>query len=411
MVDSCNTDTERLQQLLGGAGSKRFLDRLYQRLAKNPGDRGKIHLNDPTAEERALFGSLLGQHLGHVTRIVLDLKALEQMLERAQVAASLIHAVEALRGPLIDHAEQRQLKKAAWKDLFHQAASKDPRPALHQWLDMLAATGLLKRLSQNIDDAEQLMNHCMAMAALLPAKNLVTEELAARVTGDAHGLDEGRPLNTLVTSMIGYLYGQERQTTASERRSAQKTMGLMPNRLTSTVLTLGLKAAGDPFMAQILNAYAEVHEPCRLSLNQLLTHPPHFEKPGDIYICENPAIVQAAAVRIRKPKAPLICIEGQPGQAAQKLLSALQKNGAMLWYHGDFDWPGVKIANFVMRQYGAKAWRMEARDYLAANPGIHLAGEPATPIWSQALGQAMERRGLAIHEETVSDDLLRDLSA
>jgi Protein of unknown function C-terminus (DUF2399) len=41
-------------------------------------------------------------------------------------------------------------------------------------------------------------------------------------------------------------------------------------------------------------------------------------------------------------------------------------DGAELWYHGDFDWPGVAIAVDVITRYGGRPWRMSASDYLSA---------------------------------------------
>ncbi len=59
--------------------------------------------------------------------------------------------------------------------------------------------------------------------------------------------------------------------------------------------------------------------------------------------------------------------------------------GGELWYHGDFDWPGVAIAADVMDRHGARAWRMGAGDYLAAatadDPSVALSGVPVPTPW------------------------------
>jgi len=54
-----------------------------------------------------------------------------------------------------------------------------------------------------------------------------------------------------------------------------------------------------------------------------------------------------------------------------------------LRYHGDFDWGGLTIGNFVMREFGAEPWRFGKTDYLAAaaKHGIPLRG--ARP-WSRS---------------------------
>jgi uncharacterized protein (TIGR02679 family) len=96
------------------------------------------------------------------------------------------------------------------------------------------------------------------------------------------------------------------------------------------------------------------------------------------------------------------------------LLERLIEAGNPVRYHGDFDWPGVSIAGRVMEQ-GATAWRMSADDYTAAaaaldaDHAIALTGQPVPTPWNPSLAPAMSAHGLAVHEEFVLSDLLRDL--
>ena len=84
----------------------------------------------------------------------------------------------------------------------------------------------------------------------------------------------------------------------------------------------------------------------------------------------------------------------------------------MLRYHGDFDWPGVTIANNVIARFGARPWRLDARAYRqAAEGGGHaLRGAPVTARWDPTLTQAMRSLGVKVEEERVLADLLADLT-
>jgi uncharacterized protein (TIGR02679 family) len=88
--------------------------------------------------------------------------------------------------------------------------------------------------------------------------------------------------------------------------------------------------------------------------------------------------------------------------------------GGELWYHGDFDWPGVSIAASVIDRHGARAWRMSTSDYLAGvktdGPCVALAGDPVATPWDPELRETMLATGRAIYEETVADQLLRDFT-
>jgi uncharacterized protein (TIGR02679 family) len=99
-----------------------------------------------------------------------------------------------------------------------------------------------------------------------------------------------------------------------------------------------------------------------------------------------------------------------PSASQRTLLQQLQAQGARLRYHGDFDWPGLRIANFVMRSFGATAWRFGSQDYMP-RAGKALVGELAVASWDAELAPRMAAVGCALEEEAVVDGLLVDLAA
>jgi uncharacterized protein (TIGR02679 family) len=155
-------------------------------------------------------------------------------------------------------------------------------------------------------------------------------------------------------------------------------------------------------------------EPVHLSLRRLLRRPPAWEVASrEVFVCENPNVVAIAADRLGPACAPLICTDGMPCAAQQTLLAQLAAAGARLRYHGDFDWAGLVIGNFVMREFGAEPWRFGTADYLAASAehGIALRdGKPAIAQWDHGLAAAMAARGAVVHEEGVVEVLIMDLN-
>jgi uncharacterized protein (TIGR02679 family) len=107
----------------------------------------------------------------------------------------------------------------------------------------------------------------------------------------------------------------------------------------------------------------------------------------------------------------VVCTSGQPGAAVLHLLRQLASAGAVLRYHGDFDWGGLRIGNVVFARVPAAPWRFRAADYrAAAQRGQNLTGIPVVAAWDSELGAAMHRTGIAVEEEHVIDDLLTDLA-
>lgn len=132
----------------------------------------------------------------------------------------------------------------------------------------------------------------------------------------------------------------------------------------------------------------------------------------NVFVCENPSIVAIAADRLGASSAPLICTDGMPSAAQRTLISQLAVAGARLRYHGDFDWPGLTIGNFVTAVLGAQPWRFGVDDYLAAacqGGESRLSGGRVEAGWDPRLAAAMVDRGLAVHEEAVAEILLDDL--
>ncbi len=126
-------------------------------------------------------------------------------------------------------------------------------------------------------------------------------------------------------------------------------------------------------------------------------------------------MVEAAADAGRT--APLICASGSAVTVVLTLLDALAATGCTFVYHGDFDWPGIALANRIMQRYGAEPWRMRAADYeylairtqTQATPQIALTGTPTEAMWDAELAPAMDALGIALHEEAALDLLLEDL--
>ena len=99
-----------------------------------------------------------------------------------------------------------------------------------------------------------------------------------------------------------------------------------------------------------------------------------------VHVCENPAVLRRAAADLGPRSRPLICTEGQPSTAFHRLAAAVTASGGRLRYHGDFDWPGIAIANFVIRRHNASPWRLSAADYREAvredADHVKLSGPP-----------------------------------
>jgi uncharacterized protein (TIGR02679 family) len=320
--------------------------------------------------------------------------------------------VIALTGPVVDQAAEATRQAAAWSAAYAPLAEVAARtPELGGWVDGLRAAGTVRRLARDPAAAADLVHELVLVLARLPAEPEPVGRFAQRILGSAHALDPDRPLSGLVFGAARVLGAEPDGAGAAWVRKVWASVGLIRDELSSVVLTLNLPSAPGP-IGRMLTALTEAGEPAVLTLRQLRAVPDWRLAGTTVSVCENPVVVAEAAERLGPAATPLVCVSGQPGAAAMAVLRALAGAGAQLRYHGDFDWPGLRIGNLLFSRLPMTAWRFDAVAYRAVPPSevpAPLRGNPSVCSWDPALADAMAAAGHAVEEEHVLDDLLDDL--
>jgi uncharacterized protein (TIGR02679 family) len=363
---------------------------------------GQVILTALTREERHAAAALVGRPVT-TARCRVDLAVLDAELVARSGVGGLRAVLERVTGsPPRDRPSERA-RHAADRDVPFTLASAllADTPWLHEWLDGVRRAGLLRRTT----DPEAAIRHAVAVLARLPAATSRTE-LAAVTAGSAHALDDGRTVTALVLRALAAQRGEPPPATAAARRELWESAGVGVDAVSTTCLTLGLRATGQGSAPARLASAAEAGDPVHLTPWDLRRCV--LTAPRTVLICENPRVLEAVAER-HGSRHPVICTSGQPALVVLDVLRALAD--ARLLYHGDFDWPGIAIANRLITEAGVTPWRMAGSDYFAALPqaALPLAGAPIDPTWDPELGAAMRYHGLAIHEEAVLGHLIDGL--
>lgn len=354
------------------------------------------------------------------------LAALDATLRSGAASIDLLTLLAALGGPLRDRRAERTATHAAREDAWASVSDHpilDQHPELRGWVTTIRRTGSATRVAGSPVAGGALVLGALDVLARLPAQNVPLAVVAAEATGDAHALDRGKPLGTLVAGALAVLDteaddGDSRMDwpTAGaywwRRRWARA--GVVCDDLSVSVLALNLPvtSSGD-VIGDSIYEHRMAGEPLRLTLRQLAIGEINVASGATVHLCENPSVVAQAAALLEDRSAALMCVEGQPNSAAHALLGMLVSGGSSLRYHGDFDWDGLRIGAEVIARYGAQPWRFSAPDYLeAAARGRLTLPEPRTAIntpWSPDLPTAMAAERVAIHEEQVLAPMIDDL--
>ena len=393
------TGLERLQRLLGGPELAELRRRLRSRYERGAPGR-EFTLGQLSLTERRALAGLTGRPVRSAGSMRLHMAELDGALARAGLAPSLRHALEILDGPVQDLKAQREAREQAWG----QALEEAQEPRLKALVREPGGVTLLKRLATgDPGGAQSLLVRAQRVLARLPAQGIPLAQLAAQVLGDSHALDAGSAVATLVLRACAAAAPEEDRLERPREQWAR--LGVSVNELAAPALCFNLPVRQP-------DVVLAAGEPIHLSLRKLLRDPPAWAVADrDIFVCENPSIVAIAADRLGGACAPLVCTDGMPSAAQRTLLGQLAAAGARLRYHGDFDWPGLTIGNFVIRALGARAWRFGADDYLSACEvgGSRLAaGGRVEAMWDSRLAAAMAERAVAVHEEAVVEMLLAD---
>lgn len=395
----------------------RLISHARRRLERSGGSLpGSIRLLEPTDDERRLVIGLTGTHRPPgVAAVSIGLESLDQAIVD-RFGVRLVEAVASVAGPVRDRPAERLAEQAvrevAVAAAIAAAGIDAGEPWFAQWLDQLTADGTLTKLVRRGE--ADLLGLAGTVLALLPAAEMSLPVLAERATGSTKGLSH-TPLATLVLRALALRDGLPPPMTSGQRRVQWESAGVILDDLASQVLVLGVRPSEHNLLGGWLRQAADAGLPFRVTLQQLTENPVSAMGP-ELYVCENPAVLRAAAVRWGSDCRPLVCSEGQPSAACGRLLAAAV--GTVRW-RGDFDWTGLRTTAAAIGKYGAIPWRMSVSDYLTALGGVGaegslpetepLKGAPALSPWEPLLAQEMATRSRAVMEERMLPVLLADL--
>jgi uncharacterized protein (TIGR02679 family) len=403
-------------ELLSAPELRRLFAGARRRIEHTASLSASFTLVNPDDAERRAVGRLLGTRPPTGRAVRISLERLDAALTTSRFGMGLVEALELAGGPIPDLRAARlaaaEKKEALWRDLAGHP-TLEARPELTGWLEKLRSSGLASRLAAGQES--QLIATALGIIGSLPRSGDRLNVVAATATGNAHALDRGTPLGAVVVNALAHLGGVHTPSTAAERRTLWASFGVVCDELSCDVLTLGLesvsKSASSP-----LNSMRANGQPMRLTLRHIATDTLTF-KPSTVFVCENPVVVAEAADLLGSSAPPIVCTEGIPNTAALLLLTQMSSSNCRFVFHGDFDWGGVRILNHLRRSLHEliAPWRFGRDDYLQALDRLgaisNLESIPADTEWDPSLRETMIDRGLAVFEEQVLDELIRDLKS
>ena len=318
------------------------------------GDRGEVSL-DWSPSERRDIGRFLKADWRESGRGV---RASELRQGLRAHGAGLDELLVALGGPLRDlRGERAEAEQARESDRAVGLALL--RGAVGDWGDDL--TVVARGILQPAPSWALLAGEVADVLAATGEEPRRLAELAAALFRDPHALDRSTPLGRACVRSLelrravteGGSYRDPLED-AQLWSAAWVGAGVICDAVSAQVLVLNLPLTGNAPAVRL--CHAAPGEPVWLTLRSLRGD---WELAGgaEVFVCENPTVLEAAADRHGAASRPLVCTFGLPSQAAWELLTGLGE--VRCHVRADGDVVGWRIVNQLRdRLPGALTWRM-----------------------------------------------------
>src|SRR2546423_1605683 len=439
-------DVQRAVTFFMQANLSRLLEKLREKYIELGRVGGQITLEDTTPGERREIASFLGKAPYRETEIKVRLVDVDMALRQSGFACELPDLLNDFfpGKPLVTRPQQRAMRAIHEADFRAALASiaielpEDSR-GRHWLLQGQHGQDWLFSHYRNEPAEEQerqlnMVRYVVSALDQLPSSRS-PERLALfaqRISGDPHTFDPDRAEGRLFRHALIDLVSLSDGASPLERvplTDLFANAGLLVDTISSNVAVFNL--AGAIYHNGILDPLPQAagERVLLLPLRQLLEWQSAQPATADIYVFENPQVFEEVIAGLTRSNSgktlpTLVCTSGWPSTAAIMLLDQLlapqvsqqapqqgfdlpglqqapqqgdhkgrpyyaspaqvQEAAIQLYYSGDFDLAGLKIATYLVERYPGRChlWRFDPESYVKA---LHDKGVPANSVDLAAL--------------------------
>lgn len=351
-LDACVAyfqDKEGFQRLF------KLMAEKYKRLGRIG---GVVHINSVTHEEREALGGLLLEEYGDEARISLIKvdKALEKTIYKGIKLENILKAYfhdELLAYRILEEQDQDAF------DAYISQLILDSNQIYASWLEQQRSdhTRFYQRLKSFYLDSYQAAHDMLGQLGdlinHLPYqldKQIYISQYAATHLRDPHGLDVGKPLHKHLLRYISDILKVPYPKSAWEKSHMFYQVGLLKDGISNYATVYHLLAYRNGKVKQAWKGYVEEQEAHLVTWKNLGQVDEVRCQKDNVIVIENPTVF--AMLVDRYPVASFICSNGQINYGTYLLLDKM-KEGTTIYYCGDFDPEGLRIADKIIAKYNA----------------------------------------------------------
>ncbi len=403
---------------------------------------GTVKLAHCSREERRAMEQLLGRSCPEGD-ISFSLAEFETALGETRFQGiSLKALLELYFGmPMVSNRERQDCKREEKKAFFERcresfaARAQTDDGYLHaaEWISCAAEEKqygyhtVVAEWNKNSEAAERLVR--LAGEGLSRTAQLMRDGdsvrlavLAAQISGNPHFFDRGTTGGLLVTHALCCRVKASLPANASEYAALYAENGIQLDEISSTAAAFGVHLEKkDGIRHPAFEGFIQEKEAYVIMQANLETIQRAYGEGTSVFVVENEMVFShlCAQARDYAPSAALVCTSGQPRKAALQLLDLLVKSDMHIYYAGDLDPDGLRIADRLAEKYGERLtlWHMAPEDYRKAishevidQRGLAKMEKLKSPLLRETAACIAEK-GRAGYQEKLLDDMTADLQA
>ncbi len=204
---------------------------------------------------------------------------------------------------------------------------------------------------------------------------------------------------------------------AHQWRELLLSNGIVPDNISSIVHIYGLRLQIEGDWHSAYDAFCRRQEPCAVTMENLRELTAVQPTEDKVYIVENEMVFCYLLKHLKQKNVTLLCTSGQLRSAAVKLMPFLLDSGAEIYYSGDTDPDGIRIADRLWRKYGDRihVWRMSEEDYMKSLSKEEIGSismkkleTVENPVLRRTANEVRKKKR-AGYQENILKDLLEDI--
>ncbi len=391
---------------------------------------GKVILPQAQEAERKAIQKVLGKNM-QPEKVCFSLQEFEAALQQTKFApVSLKEVLDAYFGEEIrtnqEKTEQQRGKKEQFFTLLQKEYQQKDYTDILCWLQQVREQkkygySLLMAEWHNSEEGALALvrniGEALKRVSSEKAEGIPLAVLGAEVTGNPHYFDRGSTAGALLMNALCSLTACEYPQNAYDWREALFQHNIVPDEVSNTVITYGLHLTTETGLHPAFEGFCRMQEPGVLTLSTLKNVKRVYGESDTVFVVENEMVFSHLVEKLRGGKVTLLCTSGQPRTAAIKLLELFAKEQVPIYYSGDIDPEGIKIADRIHGKFpkAIRIWRMGIQDYEKAISREEVSDRRLAMLEAiscpklQKTAQYIKERKKAAYQENLFMDLLTDI--